>query len=105
LILVVQTDGLLDQHCAKSRPGRSLDRPCLDWRIWYTRTAQERELLIDALHQAVEVLRQDWMQFWRDNPPMPGDTVPTRHIVALPAPEDIYFAAGARQYTWENDQN
>jgi hypothetical protein len=73
--------------------------------LWYTRTAQERERLIEALHQAVEAVRQSWMQFWRNNPPVPGDAHLTRQIITLPAPEDIYFASGARQYAWEGDEN
>jgi hypothetical protein len=73
--------------------------------LWYTRTAQERERLIEALHQALEAARQSWMQFWRNNPPVPGDAHLTRQMIALPAPEDIYFASGARQYAWEDDEN
>jgi len=73
--------------------------------VWYTRSSEERERLIEALHQAVEEARQSWMQFWRNNQPMPGDVRPTRQLIALPAPEDIYFAAGARQYAWEDNQN
>jgi hypothetical protein len=70
--------------------------------MWYTRTAEERERLIEALHQAVEAARQDWIQFWRATPPLPGDRYPTRVSIPLPDPEEIYFSHKGRQYWWED---
>jgi hypothetical protein len=97
--------GGLVLHVRSRNINRCRKEYCREMVSWYTRTAQERERLIEAFHQAVEAARQSWMQFWRNNPPVPGDAHLTRQMIALPAPEDIYFASGARQYAWEDDEN
>jgi hypothetical protein len=68
--------------------------------IWYTRTAEERERFIGALHRALEEARRAWFRHWQIHPPVPGDRQGNLINVHLPAPEKIYFSARGRQYTF-----